>query len=174
MGAAWKHVAATRVSGMMRIGPVLLGGGVTIAGLALRPEVTLATDSVEVDLPPAAVVQQFRDRMASGSEVIATGGDRLVRRFSGRAGRFRYATVEVVSFGPLWITFEHLRGPFASCSERFDAVPGGAGTILTHSGSFVLRGGVFTWPLARTAVKRAFEQHVREHMGLLANENPLT
>lgn len=157
----------------MRFGPVLLGGGAAMTGLALRPKVILATDSVEVGLPTDTVVQQFRDRMGSGNEVIAASGDRLVRRFSGRAGRFRYATVEVVTFGPTSITFEHLRGPFASCSERFDAAPSGAGTMLTHSGSFVLRGGLFTWPLARTAVKRAFEQHVREHMRLLADERTL-
>ena len=158
----------------MRLGSFVLGGVAVIAGLAARPKVDLAVDSVEIELPPDAVVHHFRDRMGSGSEVIVASGDRVVRRFRGRAGRFRYATVEVVTFGRASIAFEHLRGPFASCSERFDAAPSGAGTILTHSGGFALRGGVFTWPLARTAVKRAFEAHVREHMDLFARERALT
>lgn len=157
----------------MRLGSFLFGGGAVIAGLAARPKVDLAVDAVEIELPPDAVVQHFRDRMGSGSDVIAASDDRVVRRFRGRAGRFRYATVEVVTFGRASITFEHLQGPFASCSERFDAAPSGAGTILTHSGSFALRGGVFTWPLARTAVKRAFEAHVHEHMRVLAAEQRL-
>ena len=149
---------------------ILLVGLAAAVGLLLRPIVTLAEERVEVGRPPGEVIRSFRDRMSSGDDVIAGGGDRVVRRFSGDAGRFRYRTVEVVSFAPTSITFEHLRGPFATCRERFDASPCGAGTVLTHSGTFALRGGLFTWPLARTAVKRAFEHHVREHMQSLVGE----
>jgi hypothetical protein len=148
----------------------LLVGLATAAALRLRPTITLTDERVEVDRSPDEVIRAFRDRMTSGDEVIAAGGDRVVRRFSGEAGRFRYDTVEVVSFEPMSITFEHLRGPFSRCRERFDAAPHGGGTTLTHSGSFALRGGLFTWPLACTAVKRAFERHVREHMQLLVGE----
>jgi len=156
----------------MGIRSVLAGGGAVLAGLAVRPTVTLTPESVDVDLPPDGVVSSFRDRMSSGTDVIAAG-DRVVRRFSGRAGPFRYSTVEVVAFTPTSVTFDHLRGPFASCSERFDVTPRGTGATLTHSGTFALRGGLYTWPLARTAVKWAFERHVSDHMRQLAGEGPV-
>jgi len=152
----------------MSLARVLFVGVTTAVGLRVRPTVTLVEERVEVARAPHDVIRTFRDRMSAGDGVIAADRDRVVRGFSGVAGRFRYDTVEVVSFAETSVTFEHLRGPFATCRERFDAIPSGTGTLLTHSGTFALRGGLFTWPLARTAVKRAFEEHVREHMVLLA------
>lgn len=136
----------------------------------VRPRIALAEDSVVLGRPPADVVELFRSRMRSGPEVVAASEDAVVRSFSGRAGAFPYHTVEIVRFEATAVTFEHLRGPFATCDERFDLTPTGDGSRLTHSGTFTLRGGLFTWPLAVGPVKRAFERHVQEHMADMADE----
>ncbi len=142
-----------------------------VVALRARPSVTLAEDAVVVHGPPDQIIHQFRERLVVGDEVIAAQADRVVRRFHGRAGRFRFHTVEVVTFGPSWITFEHLAGPFARCSERFDLVHDSiATTRVVHSGSFALRGGLWTWPLARGAVKSAFERLVHDHLIVLGEE----
>lgn len=141
------------------------------AGLQLRREVRLTEDTVLVDAAPDEIVDRIRSRLSEGPDVLAVEHNRLVRRFSGRAGRFRYETVELVTYGPTTIGFEHLAGPFAQCCERFtlEHTDGGR-TRMTHEGTFVLRGGLWTWPLARTAVKRAFEQHVHDHLIALRDE----
>lgn len=109
--------------------------------------------------------------MSSGPDVLAAEPTRLVRRFRGRAGQFRYETVELVTFTSTGIGFEHLAGPFAQCRETFLLEPlDVGGTRVTHAGDYVLRGGLWTWPLARTAVKRAFERHVHEHLVALRDE----
>jgi hypothetical protein len=141
------------------------------AGLELRREVRLAEDTVLVDAAPDEIVDRFRSRLNEGPDVLTAEHDRLVRRFSGRAGRFRYETVELVTLGPTAIGFEHLAGPFAHCRERVTLEPVDDGrTRMTHTGTFVLRGGLWSWPLARTAVKRAFERHVHEHLIALRAE----
>lgn len=94
----------------------------------------------------------------------------MVRRFAGTAGRFRYRTVEVVSFESDAITFEHLRGPFFECRERFDVVAICDHSTVIHSEYFRLRGGLWLWPLARVAVRPTFERHVRDHLEQLGFE----
>ncbi len=131
---------------------------------------TLAEDTVVIDSSPEHLVGRFRERLGAGDDVIAAQQDRLVRRFHGQAGRFRYDTVEIVTFGPSSITFEHLDGPFTRCAEMFEFVRGTTGTSVTHSGTYARRGGLWTWPLARTAVKSAFERHVHEHLTALRDE----
>lgn len=96
-----------------------------------------------------------------------------MRRFHGQAGRFRYDTIELVTIGSSSITFEHLDGPFARCAELFRFARGATGTTgtsVSHSGTYALRGGLWTWPLARTAVKSAFERHVHEHLASLGDQ----
>lgn len=154
-----------------RGGSYVAGSVISLACMSVAPTVRLAPESVRVAISPTDVIAQFRTWMGDGTDVVAAGGDTVVRRFSGQAGHFRYSTVEVVTFGPTWLTFEHLKGPFKSCSERYEAAPTSDGTQLTHTGTFALRGGLFTWPLARAAVKRAFEQHVRDHMQALRLEH---
>lgn len=140
-------------------------------GLRIRPEVQLAEDSVVVAATPEQLIERFRNRLSSGPDVLAAEPARLVRRFRGRAGRFRYETVEVVTFTSTAIGFEHLAGPFAQCRETFTLDPlDGVTTRMSHAGSYVLRGGLWTWPLARTAVKQAFERHVHEHLVALRDE----
>jgi len=134
----------------------------------------LADDTVEIGLAPSEVLAGMRDRFAADeSQILARGPDRMVRRFSGSEGRFSYKTVEVVRFFDDAVTFEHLAGPFAECNERFQFTEIPAGTQLTHSGYFRLRGGLWTLPLAAGPVKKAFEKHVNGHFQNMANEHPV-
>jgi len=142
----------------------------TLVGLAVKPRVHLREDHVLFAAPPDTVLAHFRARFADDPEVIAADADRLVRRFQGRAGPFPYRTVEIVGFESGAVTFEHLRGPFATGHERFDLTPSGAGTRLTHRGTFRLKGGLWTWPLAVGPVRRAFEAHVLAHLQTLQAE----
>ncbi len=134
------------------------------------PTVTLAVDTVVIDAMPEQLLSRFRERLDVGDDVIVAQQDRIVRRFHGQAGRFRYDTVEIVTFGPSSITFEHLVGPFARCAELFEFARGTTGTSVSHSGTYALRGGLWTWPLARSAVKSAFERHVHEHLTSLRDD----
>lgn len=143
----------------------------TMAGLTIRPRVELARDSVEVSVPPAELMEVFRERFADSSDdILAIEHDRLVRRFAGAEGPFKFKTVEVVRYEDDAISFEHLAGPFYECNERFEFAPTPSGTLLTHTGSFRLRGGLWTAALAIGPVKKAFESHVHGHFQNLANE----
>lgn len=142
-----------------------------LAGLAVGPTVTLGRDEVDVDLPLDQLLAHFKAGFADGEDdIIVSDGDTLVRRFSGRAGPFPYRTVEVVNYEADGITFKHLAGPFKRCDERFQLDPIATGTRITHTGTFQLRGGLWTAPLALTAVRKAFETHVRQHLEALAEE----
>jgi hypothetical protein len=154
----------------MRPVPLLAYAVASFAALRWTPTVTLAEDTVVIEASPGQLVGRFRERLGAGDEVIVAQQDRVVRRFHGQAGRFRYHTIEVVTFGPSWITFEHLDGPFARCAELFEFARRTTGTSVSHSGTYALRGGLWTWPLARTAVKSAFERHVHEHLTTLCDE----
>ena len=113
----------------------------------------------------------FRERFAESSgDILAIERDRLVRRFVGTEGPFKFKTVEVVRYEDCAITFEHLAGPFHKCNERFEFEATPSGTLLTHSGNFRLRGGLWTAGLAIGPVKKAFESHVHGHFQNLANE----
>ena len=138
-------------------------------GFRWAPTVTLRRDDVSIDAPPAVVVAELRKRFSSDeNSILVGGGERLVRRFEGTAGRFSYHTVELVIFEPDGVTFEHLAGPFKSCHERFDLRATDTGSTITHTGSFRLRGGVWTAALAAGPVKHAFEHHVQLHLRALA------
>ncbi len=155
----------------MRSHHAALVGVATLAGLALSPTIKLAEDQVDLPVPPDRLVDEFRRRFSeSEADILANGDDRLVRRFSGKAGPFPYRTVELVEIHADAITFEHLAGPFSYCNERFQFKAIEAGTRVTHTGTFRLRGGIWTIPLAIGPVKRAFEAHVREHLLALGAE----
>ena len=143
----------------------------SIGALFVRPRVEMARDSVEVGVSPEELLAIFRQRFADSPEdILAMEPDRMVRRFAGSEGPFSFKTVEVVRFEEDGVTFEHLAGPFAECLERFEIVEIPTGSRLTHSGSFRLRGGLWTVPLAFGPVKKAFEAHVRGHFENLADE----
>lgn len=135
-----------------------------LAAASVRPGVTLQPEEVLVPGELDALLTSLRDRMTDSPDVLAGNEQRVVRRFSGKAGRFRYATVELVQFERDAVTFEHLRGPFAACSERFELTAAVGGVRLRHSGTFTMKGGLWTWPFARTIVRRSFQDHVRGHL----------
>lgn len=144
--------------------PGVLAVAATLAGLNVRPAVTLDADEVLVPGNIDALLTSLRKQLGAGPDVLAANDQRVIRRFRGSAGRFRYATVELVQFERDAITFEHLRGPFVACHERFDLTPAAAGVRLRHTGTFTLRGGLWTWLFARTIVKRSFQDHVHKHL----------
>ena len=82
-------------------------------------------------------------------------------------GRF---VVQDVPEGEVEVTFEHLAGPFQSCHERFDLSATNTGSTVTHTGTFQLRGGIWTAALAVGPVKQAFEHHVQSHLQALSAE----
>lgn len=165
-----KSKCPDRVPDDMRPIPFLTCAAASFAALRWTPTVILAEDTVFIDASPELLVGRFRERLGAGDDVIVAHQDRIVRRFHGQAGRFRYDTIEIVTFGPSSITFEHLAGPFARCAELFEFGRGTTGTSVSHSGTYALRGGLWTWPLARTAVKSAFERHVHEHLTTLRDD----
>lgn len=143
----------------------------TIALLRVRPKVQLAEDQVHISATSAELFSEFRRRFEHDPDhILAMEEDRLVRRFAGTEGRFSFRTVELVKYESDAITFEHLAGPFSECHERFDFSASPTGTLVTHAGSFRLRGGLWTALLAVGPVKRAFENHVRQHLHALATD----
>ena len=142
------------------------------AGLRWAPTVELRRDTVHLGRSAEHVIALLRERLlnADPGDILAAEQDRIVRRFAGSAGRFTYRTTELVTFESHGVTFEHLAGPFKTCHERFDLVNVGSGSTITHSGSFQLRGGIWTAPLALVPVKSAFEAHVLSHFEAMAAE----
>lgn len=147
-----------------------VGTVATLAGMWLRPSVTLRPDRVLIAATPHEIREHLRARFAEGPDVLAATPQRVVRRFAGRAGAFRYRTTELVTFDESAISFSHLAGPFAACDERFDFHLDGESTALEHTGTFRLRGGVWTWAIFAIPVRRAFEAHVGHHLDQLALE----
>ncbi len=114
---------------------------------------------------------ELRAQVDGAPNVLGRSADSLVATFSGRAGGFRYRTVELVRFKDRRVTFEHLSGPFQSAEESFDLVslPDGSGA-LEHRGHFKMRFGLIGWIFGRLVVRRIFEALVAAHMARLVNE----
>jgi hypothetical protein len=99
------------------------------------------------------------------SRLLVQDANAAVARFEGRAGIFRYETVELIRFSDQGVTFEHLRGPFRSCIERFEFVPLADGAhALEHRGTFVMRGGLLGWLFGVLVIRGAFDRLVASHM----------
>jgi len=155
----------------MRIFHLGLAATGAMALLAVRPKVQLAEDVVTIAVSPDDLLAEFRRRFAEDpDEILAMDEHRIVRRFAGKEGPYSFRTVELVTWEDGAITFEHLAGPFAECHERFEVTACPTGTQVTHTGSFRLRGGLWTALLAIGPVKRAFEVHVHRHLDALATE----
>ncbi len=140
----------------------------TIAGLQFHPKVALRPDRVETTATADTIIELLQTRLRDSPDVLVASEDRLVRRFAGRAGVFPYRTTELVAFAPDGVTFDHLAGPFATCHERFHLRPHETFTTLEHTGTFSLRGGLWSFMLFAAPVRSAFESHVRRHLHQLA------
>ncbi|MGE0794736.1 MAG: SRPBCC family protein [Acidimicrobiia bacterium] len=103
--------------------------------------------------------------MLRSGKVLGGEPGRAVVRFSGRAGPFRYRTVEEVRFSDRCVTFRHLQGPFHRCEEVMHVEPDALGaTTIAHEGELTMRGGLAGWIVGVAAVRPAFERHVGDHL----------
>ena len=152
---------------------LLAGGGLGIllweAARTSTRTIALRPHTVEVRASRERVAARLREKLCEG-DVLLASGDTVVARFSGRAGVFRYATVELVTFTPNEVRLEHLGGTFASCSERFLLHEAEERTQIEHVGEFRLRGGLVAWLIAGRAVRTGFESHVAQQLDALASE----
>ncbi len=125
--------------------------------------ITLPVRRVRLEQTPEQMKAQMWTALAS--HALIQGADAVVARFEGRAGIFRYETVELIRFSDQGVTFEHLRGPFRSCVERFEFVPLADGAYaLEHRGTFVMRGGLLGWLFGVLVIRGVFDRLVASHM----------
>ncbi len=147
------------------LGRLVLGtlGMVAIARRIPTPPIALPVRRVRLARTPEEALAQLRDDVAA--RALVQEADAVVARFAGRAGIFRYETVELVRFAERSVTFEHLHGPFRRCDERFDFVPvADGGHACEHRGTFVMRGGLLGWLLGILVIRGVFGRHVAQHM----------
>jgi len=147
------------------LGWLVLGmlGMVAITRRRPAPPVALPVRRVGLSRSLEDVVAQMREGVRP--HTLVQEADAMVARFAGRAGIFRYETVELIRFSDRSVTFEHLHGPFRRCHEQFDFVPvAGGGHACEHRGTIVMRGGLLGWLLGILVVRGIFDRHVAEHM----------
>jgi hypothetical protein len=140
------------------------------AASRIRPTITLRRDEVRSAAAADEVVDRLRTRMLGDGDVVAADGEGAVVRFPGRAGPFRYRTVEVVRFSDSRVTFQHLEGPFHRCRETIDVEPDGGGATIAHEGELAMRGGLIGWLFGLALVRPLFERHVADHLRALADD----
>jgi hypothetical protein len=152
----------------------------TIAVVALAAAVASARRSppirlrpVELAFPtaPADVVARFERKLLDSGKVERSLPGEYIGRFSGQAGPFSYDTRELVRVEGTTITFDHLEGPFRTCVERFGVRPDhGASkrSVVTHEGTFTMRGGLAGWLLGISVVRGLFERLVEREMHAMA------
>src|SRR5713226_4006467 len=99
--------------------------GILCAAAAARripgPPITLPVRRVRLEQTPEQLQAQMRGGLAS--RLLVQNTNAAVARFEGRAGIFRYETVELIRFSDQGVAFEHLRGPFQSCQAFLRASP---------------------------------------------------
>jgi len=144
----------------------LLLGILCAAAVARRipgAPITLPVRRVRLAQTPEQLQAQMRAGVAS--RLLVQDANAVVARFEGRAGFFRYETVEFIRFSDQGVTFEHLRGPFRSCIEWFSFLPLADGAYaLEHRGAFVMRGGLLGWLFGVLVIRGVFDRLVATHM----------
>ena|GEM_PF-1426673 len=148
---------------------LLLGvlGASAVARRIAGPRLDLPVRRVPLSQPPGQTMASLTAGLSRS--VLVRDGDAAVARFAGRAGIFRYETVELIRFSDQGVSFEHLHGPFRRCAERFDLVTLDDGSNgIEHRGYFVMRGGLLGWVLGMLVVRRVFDEHVASHLQSLA------
>jgi hypothetical protein len=98
-----------------------------------RLPITLPVRRVRLEQTPEQMQTQMYTALAS--RALIQGANVVVAQFEGRAGMFRYETVELIRFSQQGVTFEYLRGPFRSCFEWFNI---DKQTLLSQSESSVV------------------------------------
>lgn len=141
------------------------------AASRIRPGLRLRAHRARVAATPERLARELRDRLVSGGDVVVAEEEAMVSRFSGTAGRFRWNTVELVRFRPERIEFEHLGGTFRGTIERFALAPVEGGTEVSHTGTLRMPGGLLGWAVGLVFARRAFEEHVAEHMDVMVERH---
>ena len=125
-------------------------------------------DILTINAPPDHVFAALR-RMLEEPEsatIVSRAEDTMVADFATRTGFLTVRTRETITFRPPGrIDFEHIRGPFKSCSESFILTAVDQGTQVTHTADFSLKLPLLGDFIARTIVAPRFRALVLEHLG---------
>jgi hypothetical protein len=124
-------------------------------------------DTLTIAAPPDHVFAELR-RMLEQPEsatVVSRDEDTMVADFTTKTGLVTLRTRERITFRPPErIDFEHIRGPFKSCSESFILTAADAGTRVTHTADFSLKVPLLGDFIGRTIVAPRFRAIVLEHL----------
>ncbi len=97
--------------------------------------------------------------------VLSRAEDTLVADFATKTGPVTFRTRERITFRPPGrIDFEHIRGPFKSCSESFVLTAVNQGTQIRHIADFSLKLPLLGDFIGRTVVAPRFGAIVMEHL----------
>ncbi len=124
-------------------------------------------DTLTIAAPPDHVFAELR-RMLEQPEsatVVSRAEDSVVADFATKTGLVTLRTRERITFRPPErIDFEHIRGPFKSCSESFRLTAADAGTRVTHTADFSLKIPLLGDFIGRTIVAPRFRAIVMGHL----------
>ena len=125
-------------------------------------------DTLTITVPPDDVFAALR-RMLEEPEsaaLVSRAGDALVAEFATKIGFVTFRTRERITFRPPdRIDFEHIRGPFKSCSESFILTAVDEGTHIKHIADFAVKIPLLGDFIGRTFVAPRFRAVVMEHLG---------
>ncbi len=125
-------------------------------------------DTLTIAAPPDHVFAALR-RMLEEPEsatIVTRAEDTLIAEFATRTGPFTFRTREMITFRPPGrIDFEHIRGPFKSCSESFILTAVNQGTQVTHTADFSLKLPLLGDLIGRAIAAPRFRAVVMEHLG---------
>jgi hypothetical protein len=125
-------------------------------------------DILTINAQPDHVFAALR-RMLEEPEsatIVSRAEDTVVADFATRTGLVTFRTQERITFRPPGrIDFEHIRGPFKSCSESFILTAVNQGTQVRHTADFSLKLPLLGDFIARTIVAPRFRALVLEHLG---------
>ena len=97
--------------------------------------------------------------------VVSRSEHTVVADFATKTGPVTFRTREMITFRPPdRIDFEHIRGPFRSCSESFILAAADASTRVTHTADFSLKLPLLGDFIGRTIVAPRFRAVVMEHL----------
>jgi ribosome-associated toxin RatA of RatAB toxin-antitoxin module len=124
-------------------------------------------DTLTIAAPPDHVFAALR-RMLEEPEsatIVSRAADTMVADFATKTGLLTFRTRERITFRPPdRIDFEHIRGPFKSCSESFILSAVNQGTQVRHTADFSLKLPLLGDFIARTIVAPRFRALVLEHL----------
>jgi len=169
-----KHSARPRARRRWRSPPLAPMTAALTAAALLRLSPSVRLRRAEVSFPYGAeeLISRLEAKLIDDGEIESSSHGEYVARFAGRAGPFSYRTRERVRFRDRTISFEHLEGPFRSCTEYF-VVHGENGTsLVAHDGAFTMGGGLPGWLFGAAVVRPIFERVVVRELARMAAPIP--